>query len=200
MTIAAEKAIDGRRVRSDRPGAAVAQAMLDCIHEGALRPSAKSVAARAGVSARAVFRHFENMEALMAETTRLHLEKMLPLLPQPLTTGPLSKRVRRFVELCVAFLEPSRPIWNSGRPSMPFSPVLQERHRDLLAIWDQELKKSFASEFKAMTATIRKRRIQILVTMLGHDAWSELREAQGLSLEESKRTLEEAIRLLLSPK
>ena len=199
MTIAAEKAIDGRQARSARTRAAVTQAMLDCIHDGALRPSAKSVAARAGVSARAVFRHFENMESLMAETTRLHLEKTLPLLPPPLTTGPQSKRVRSFVELCVAYLEPSRLVWNSGRLRMPFSPVLQESHRNLLAAWDHELKKSFASEFKAMTATIRKRRIQILVTMLGQDAWSELREVQGLSLEESKRTLEEATRLVLSP-
>jgi TetR/AcrR family transcriptional regulator of autoinduction and epiphytic fitness len=199
MTIAAEKAIDGRQARSARTRAAVAQAMLDCIHDGTLRPSAKRVAARAGVSARAIFRHFENMESLMAETTRLHLEKVIPLMPPLVTTGSLNKRVRGFVEHCVAYLEPSRFVWSSGRLCMPFSPVLQEGHRDLLAALDHELKKSFAPEFKAMTPTIRKRRIQILTTTLNHDAWSELREVRGLSLEESKRTLDEAIRLLLTP-
>ena len=60
---------DGRHARSDRTRATAAEAMLDCFEEGLLRPGAKDVAERAGVSTRAVFRHFDNMEALIEEAS-----------------------------------------------------------------------------------------------------------------------------------
>ena len=89
---------DGRAVRSAKTRRAVAQAYLDLAHDGVLRPTARAVAERARVSERAVFRHFQDLETLMAEAARLQIERVGKAVPQPAPAeGPLEKRLANFV-------------------------------------------------------------------------------------------------------
>jgi len=58
--------IDGRQQRSERSKTAILNAALALVDEGILAPTAKQIAAEAGVGLRSFFRHFEDMEALYA--------------------------------------------------------------------------------------------------------------------------------------
>ena len=57
---------DGRRLRSERSKQAIIDAILALMEEGNLVPSAQTVADRAGIGIRSVFRHFADMEELYA--------------------------------------------------------------------------------------------------------------------------------------
>lgn len=57
---------DGRRARRDRNNDAVIKACWELFAEGEMYPTAQQVAERSGVSLRSVFRHFQNLEALVA--------------------------------------------------------------------------------------------------------------------------------------
>ena len=199
MTIVSQKPPDGRQARSQRTRASVARAMLDCIREGNLRPSARQVAERAGVSTRAVFRHFENMEELFDEATRIHLNTVAPKLPAADYSGTPTQRIDAFTEYWAIFFEHAKPVWKSSQLASPFSPTLQGSEKWLHAVVEQQLKECFSLEFKAMPPPQRKRRQQILLASIGHNYWAELRDHQELSIADSKRTIKEALRTLLAP-
>src|SRR4051794_18549457 len=59
--------VDGRRERARRSREAVVDAILALLREGTLRPGVAQIAARADVSERTVFRHFQDLEQLFAE-------------------------------------------------------------------------------------------------------------------------------------
>jgi TetR/AcrR family transcriptional regulator, regulator of autoinduction and epiphytic fitness len=61
---AAAATVDGRRQRAERSRAAVVDALLSLYDDGVVHPGVADIAARAGVSARSVFRHFDDLEAL----------------------------------------------------------------------------------------------------------------------------------------
>jgi AcrR family transcriptional regulator len=76
---------DGRKQRSERSRLAIVDAMLDLITGGKMEPSAAEIAERAGVSARTVFRHFEEMDSLYSEMTERMEAEILPIVQQPFT-------------------------------------------------------------------------------------------------------------------
>lgn len=59
--------VDGRRLRSEDSRRRIIAALLDLVQEGDYDPSAETVAERAGVGLRSVFRHFKDMESLRGE-------------------------------------------------------------------------------------------------------------------------------------
>ncbi|MDH4042395.1 MAG: TetR/AcrR family transcriptional regulator, partial [Gammaproteobacteria bacterium] len=60
----ADKRPDGRLLRTERSRQLIIDALHDLINEGVLQPTAQTVAERAGVGIRTVFRHFADMETL----------------------------------------------------------------------------------------------------------------------------------------
>lgn len=76
---------DGRKQRSERSRQAIVDAMLEIIMSGKMEPSAAEIADKAGVSARTVFRHFEEMDSLYSEMTERMEAEILPIIQQPFT-------------------------------------------------------------------------------------------------------------------
>ena len=122
------EASDGRQARSRRTRTAVAEAMLDCLEDGHLRPSAKEVAERAGVSTRAVFRHFDKMEALLEDAAQLQIERVMRELPPIVTEGSLEQRIDALVLYSARRNEITAPVRRAALLSEPFSKVIRERH------------------------------------------------------------------------
>ena len=58
--------VDGRVQRSQRSRQAMVQALFDLVGSGVLQPTAQQVARRAKVGIRTVFRHFSDMDSLLA--------------------------------------------------------------------------------------------------------------------------------------
>jgi AcrR family transcriptional regulator len=181
---------DGRHARSDRTRAAVAAAMLDCFLEGILRPSAEEVAGRAGVSRRAVFRHFENMEALQEEASRLQIERVLrEPFPPLLEEGSLDQRIDAMVAHSAHRNEVITPVRRAALLSEPFSDVIRERHAWLRRLVRKQLRSVFGPELDTMPDPERRERIAQLRSLLSFSYWEALRCHEGLSREAAERVL-----------
>jgi AcrR family transcriptional regulator len=89
---------DGRRMRAERSREAIVGAVLDLLREGVEQPSADAVAARAGISPRSVFRHFDDLEALYAMAAARQGDVLLHLLRDAPREGSLDERLGHLVQ------------------------------------------------------------------------------------------------------
>lgn len=191
------KTTDGRQARSRRTRAAVAEAMLDCFEEGQLRPSAKQVAERAGVSTRAVFRHFDNMEALLEETAELQIERVMGQLPPIATAGPLGERIDSLVLHSARRNEIIAPVHRAALLSEPFSKLIRDRHAWMRAAVRRHVRKSFAPELQTKSESARNDAVAALSALFSFSYWEELRRHGRLSNETATRVLRGAVEALL---
>ncbi|HEX7135952.1 MAG TPA: TetR/AcrR family transcriptional regulator [Iamia sp.] len=89
---------DGRTARRERNRDAVVTALLGLYRDGVLSPSADEIAARAGVSARSIFRYFTDVDDLASEAVARQAEHLMPLLALDIDPGaPLDERIDAFV-------------------------------------------------------------------------------------------------------
>jgi TetR/AcrR family transcriptional regulator of autoinduction and epiphytic fitness len=190
---------DGRQARSQRTRAAVAEAMLDCFEEGALRPSAKQVAEKAGVSTRAVFRHFDNMEALLEAAAEIQIERVMRELPPVETEGPLDRRVEALVLHSAHRNELIAPVRRAALLSEPFSRVIRERHAWMRRVARSQVRSVFAPELDGLSDAESRDRIAALRALLSFSYWEELRRHSKLSAQAASRVLRGAVRALLRP-
>lgn len=105
-----EQAVDGRHRRSQKSRAKLADALLDLVAEGNVRPSSAQIAERAGVTPRTLFNQFGDLDSLLEAAGGRLVERILPLLPHA-GTGTLTERTARFTrELadCLELLGPVR--------------------------------------------------------------------------------------------
>ena len=190
---------DGRQARSQRTRAAVAEAMLDCLEDGLLRPSAKQVAERAGVSTRAVFRHFDNMESLLEEAAQLQIERVMGQLPPIETEGSLDQRIDAVVLHSARRNEIIAPVRRASLLSEPFSKVIRERHAWMRAVVARQVRTAFEPELNALPEPDRRDRIAAIRALLSFSYWDELRRHSKLSTTAASRILRGAVQALLRP-
>ena len=189
---------DGRHARSERTRARVAEAMLDCLQAGSLRPSAKEVAVQAGVSTRALFRHFENMESLFEEAATIQMERMFADLPPLEHQGPLTNRIAAFIERSSQGFERARPVRRASLIAEPFSKVIQERQRWLHHVVRQNVKKVFAAELGELSTKQQRQWVAAIRSILSSSYWEELRASEKLSATVAKATLRDTLADLLA--
>ncbi len=191
------KTTDGRQARSHRTRAAVAEAMLDCLEDGLLRPSAKQVSERAGVSSRAVFRHFDNMEALFDEVAQVQIERVTSKLPPVVSEGTLDQRLDALVRHSARRNEIIAPVRRAAVLSEPFSKVIRERHAWLRTTTRRQVRLAFAEELNALPEAERSDKIAALRALLSFSYWEELRRHERLSTAAANRVLRNAVRAVL---
>ena len=193
------EASDGRQARSRRTRTAVAEAMLDCLEDGHLRPSAKEVAERAGVSTRAVFRHFDKMEALLEDAAQLQIERVMRELPPIVTEGSLEQRIDALVLYSARRNEITTPVRRAALLSEPFSKVIRDRQAWMRAAARRQVRSAFAEELNALSEAERRDRIAALRALLSFSYWDELRRHERLSTAAASRILRGAVQALLRP-
>ncbi len=189
--------VDGRHARSERTRAAVAEAMLECIIAGSPRPTAEEIAARAGVSSRAVFRHFDNLEALLEEVARLQIEQVSRKLPPLVTAGTLAQRVEALVANSVCRNELITPVRRAVLASYSVSSQFKVRHAWLRGVVRKQVRLIFAGELARLPEGRRASRIAALRSLLSFSYWNALREHEGLSKDAATRALRDALSAVL---
>jgi len=183
------QAIDGRVTRGQRNREAIVDALLACYEAGILRPSVHEVAARAGVSARSVHNHFEDVEALRAEVAQRQSERFAPLferLPAGMTNA---QRVAETVARRSEAFEAIMTIRRAALLSLPDSPTIAAN----LARLDRSLRRQLDDTFPDLDADT----LHALDATLSWDTWNRLRAAQGCSIARARRVLERMVTALL---
>lgn len=188
---------DGRHARSERTRAAVAEAMLECIMAGSLRPTAEEIAARAGVSSRAVFRHFDNREALLEEVAQQQIKQVTQALPPIVLAGTLEQRIGALVENSACRNEMIAPVRRAAFASYGVSNQFRARHAWLSGVVRKQVQKVLGSELDHLSVDQRAVRVASIRALLSFSHWNALREHEGLSKESATQSLRDTLRAVL---
>lgn len=129
-SVRAPDRVDGRTARAERTQRAIVDALLELHKEGALRPTAERIARHAGVSLRALWTHFKDMETLWAAAGQRLIELQRAAHTPVSTELPLPRRVEAFCRQRARMLEILAPSARSAQLREPFSPQLQ-RNKDI---------------------------------------------------------------------
>lgn len=193
-----EARLDGRTLRRERNQDAVVDAILALLRDGNLKPSAREIADRAGVSLRSLFRHFEDLDALFAAAVRRQLEQVEPAFELDVAPGPVDRRIRALVRHRASLYEQIAPVRRAATLQVPFhDPVrqgLEWSHRTLR----HQLVTAFDPELAARSAKDRRMLLEALDVATGWSTWETLRTAQALNVAEAEAVVTTTLTALLS--
>lgn len=180
--------VDGRTARAERTRSAIVDAHLALISEGDLRPTGERIAERAGVSLRALWANFKDMEALFAAGgQRLTERQDAEYRPIP-TDQPLSRRVEEFCRQRARMLEILAPAARAAQLREPFSPQLRRNRAANIGRVQREINELFAHELELAGAG-RERLFHALTVASTWSAWSMMRDELKLDAEEARAVM-----------
>lgn len=191
------KELDGRILRGQRTRQAVVEAFLSLIEDGDPQPTARAIAARAGVSLRSVWQHFDDLETLYLAAGRREMEKVGPMMASVDPSLPTAERAAAFVARRVDALETMAPVAQAARLREPFSLQLRtnrDRFKRRFRHWIEE---TFAQELADMSPDERLDVVEAILVAGSFSAWSALRDEQSLPVGRATAVLGLTVERLL---
>lgn len=170
---------DGRRQRTLRTRAAIVDALIALVGAGNHRPTAREIAAHAGVAIRSIGQHFATREELFAAAAMqvgAQIER-----GEPVDAAlPLAERVPAFVRARAVFLEASRAFRIAALAAAPRSPVVTQVLDAYTKARRADLGRVFAAELSARDPGARAILFDALDLAISGRAWDALRDELGL--------------------
>lgn len=182
---------DGRTRRAERNRGAIVDALFELVGEGIPQPTAQQVAARAGVGLRSVFRHFADMDSLYAAMGLRMQGQVRALFEDEPPAGPLAVRLRALVERRATLFERIAPYKRAAVAQAGRSPFLQTRHRALVGLLREDLRRRLPELERAEPALAAA-----LELLTSFEAWDRLRTEQRLSAERARQVVDRTVRAL----
>ncbi|MDM7956218.1 TetR/AcrR family transcriptional regulator [Blastomonas sp.] len=183
---------DGRKQRSERSRLAIVDAMLDIIMGGKMEPSAAEIAERAGVSARTVFRHFEEMDSLYSEMTERMEAQIMPIIQQPFTGDGWQAQLDQLLERRATIYEKIMPLKIAASIRRFSSQYLMLNYQRFLHLERTGLE-------NVLPEPVRRNATQFSAIEMcaGFQTWRRLRQDQNLSIEQAADVVKLTITKLL---
>lgn len=189
--------VDGRAARAQRTRAAIVAAHADLIGEGDLRPTGERIADRAGVSLRALWTHFAEMEALFDATAGEVLARQdrefRPVDPDL----DLASRIDLFCRQRTSLLESIAPFARASQLREAFSPVLRDYHSRHVGRVVEEIGVLFDRELRRAGPTARAQLVAALAAATTWGSWAVLRDHLGLGRQRSRAVMVRTLSALL---
>ncbi|MGQ5700480.1 TetR/AcrR family transcriptional regulator [Sandaracinobacteroides sp. A072] len=182
-----ETKLDGRRERSADSRRRIIAAMMELVESGLYAPTAEAVAARAEVSLRTVFRHFEEMDNLYMEIVEILFERVAPMLDQPMVA-------RTWPALLDETLDQRAMLFEAIAPY--FVTMTLHRHRNKTMASQGRRLVTMSRDLLAVTLPAQlvsdRQLFELMCALLSMETWLRLRETQGLTVAEAKAALRRA--------
>lgn len=197
MTDLVAPRIDGRTARAERTRNAIVEAHLELIGEGDLKPTGERIAERAGVSLRALWANFKDMEALFAASGQRLSERQdaeYKAVPVDLS---LPRRIDEFCRQRARILELIAPSARAAQLLEPFSAQLRSNRAKNIARVQREIKDLFATELDA-AGPAREQLFHSLTVASTWAAWSMMRDELHLGVEEATGVMVRTVTALLA--
>ena len=190
--------IDGRLARSQRTIEHIVQALLELLErDRELRPTAHEVARRAGVSRRAVYLHFDSLEALFATAAERRATEVTATWNPPPHGTPLDERIEWFTLQWSTLCETLLPIHQAATVQEPESPQLSAT-LDKARQWSRDaVEHVFLPELSATAEDQRAALATALHHVTSWYAWDDLRR-QGTDIDQARAALWQILRALLT--
>jgi AcrR family transcriptional regulator len=173
---------------------------VDALHalleEGNLKVSGRQIAERAGVSVRALWANFNDMETLYAASNdRLMQQMRSEYRPIPKDL-PLRARVEAFCRQRAWMLEIIAPAARAAHLAQPYSPQLQRNRAVQIGHVREEITDLFGHELDAAGPGRERLRNAVLVATT-FNAWQMAREELALGVEEAADIMTRTVMALL---
>jgi TetR/AcrR family transcriptional regulator of autoinduction and epiphytic fitness len=194
-----ETAVDGRSARATRTRDAVVAALLALLEQGDLRPTARRVAERAGVSLRSVYVHFDDLEDLFCAAARLQFARIADLVEPLPSDGPLDARLDAFVQQRARVFETGDAVRRAAALQAPFSPTLARVLEMGRRAGRAEIAGVFAPERGRHDRDERHLLLAALGTTAGAATWEGLRRGERLEVDAARDVMRRMLRALLEP-
>jgi AcrR family transcriptional regulator len=185
--------VDGRAARKAATRDAIADALLDLLTEGNLRPTAREIAARAGISLRSVYVHFDDLEDLFCVAAVRQFDRVAPLLTPVSVEGPLRERADGVVKHRLELYAQFGAVLRATDLQAPFSPTLQRLLANGQTAARKELERVFAVELGALTPSARRGTLGVIDALTTSSTCERLRDHHGLARAELEQALVDAI-------
>jgi AcrR family transcriptional regulator len=184
---------DGRTLRGERNRQALMDAAMELTNEGNLTPTAQEIAQRAGVGLRGVFRHFGDMEGLIAALDERLRKSGVARFAGGNRQGSLRERILHAIEQHALGYEENRNIFLAAQSQRWRSAVTRQNYarantqlRTDLEDWLPELK----------TLSIQRR--EAVDAAASFEMWNRLREHQHNDVEAAIDILYDMIKALIT--
>lgn len=186
--------LDGRLARGERSRRQLAESLIALLEEGVREPTAREVAAKAGVSLRLVFHHFEDMEQLLRSAVAIQVERHWSRLGPVDPSLPAEERASRIVHQRSTLFEAISPTRQAaGRMESSSPTIASELTRARLTL-RRGVEKAFAPEL-ARAGRGRSELLDCLEAATAWETWDHLRRRMGLKAVAARKVM---TRLLLS--
>lgn len=197
LQLAEGQEMDGRRARGIKTRAAIVAALMDLVAGGDLSPTAQRVAAKAGVSVRSVYQHFNDVEGLYTDAARRAFDWIRTSSKDIDPAWPLERRIDEFVSSRASALEAMSAFTRAVRIMEPNAAGLEQIRAELQR-WDRErVAHIFGAELDRMEGRLRSSLLAAIDAISSADAWDHLRFA-GQSERAARQTVRASINALLS--
>jgi AcrR family transcriptional regulator len=187
---------DGRRVRGRQTAERIVDALITLIESGDTAPSTARIAERAGISARLVYHHFQDLEELMSVAVDWRVAQINARCPALPASGPLRTRIEAVVAQRADVLEWVTPLRLAAMRMEPYSARLREGRDSMLARARGQLAMVFARELDALPAADRTTVLAALDAATSWGAWYHLR--LSLEAEQARAVVSTSLHALLS--
>lgn len=184
---------DGRRQRSDRSRRRIIEALFEIITEGDMSPSAASVANRANVGLRTVFRHFEDIDSIYDEMTAELMKVVTPKIKAPYTSTTWRERLMESAQRHADIYEtvfPMKVCMSLRRFQSEFLRAQYDRDLEML----RTTLKSILPEVITSNRTL----FAALEVALAFSTWRRLRQDQNLSVENALTSVQLTLSALIA--
>lgn len=184
---------DGRRLRRAQNREAVLDAMVELFAEGVLQPGADEIAERAGVSARSLFRYFDDVDDLHGAAIERQIAAARPLLDVgSAPDDPTVDKVERLVAARVRLFEVIAPAARAARACAHRHEIVATQVRRSRSYLRHQLRKLFAPELATRPALL-----PAVDALCSFETYELLRHDQGLSRAKATTALTAALMELL---
>jgi TetR/AcrR family transcriptional regulator of autoinduction and epiphytic fitness len=181
---------DGRVLRGQRNTQAILDSLLSLYREGNLTPTLTEVAEAAGVTTRAVYHRFPDIEAIAREVGRRQIrEHRGRFFLTPLSEGSLPDRIVAFVGIRMGLYEAIAPVRRAAMASLHRSEVIREQLRFVWALSRQQIEQAFDNELKRLDEPLRKQLLESIDVLTSFECWDRMRTRQKLGEAEVRTIL-----------
>ncbi|HEU5149735.1 MAG TPA: TetR/AcrR family transcriptional regulator [Iamia sp.] len=199
MTDAGDTGGDGRTARRERNRDAVVTALLELYREGEMMPSADDIAARAGVSARSLFRYFADVDDLAFAAVTRQAEHLMPLLALDVDPDATTdERIDAFVAARLRLLEAMGEVGRVARFRASTQPVVAEGLARVREVMREHVVTVLGPALADRPADERRAVIAAADVLCSWEAHDLMRNDQGLSGPEAGAAMGLGLRRLLA--
>ncbi len=184
------------KARGERTRGRVADALVSLLEGGDPAPTAKAVAAEAGVSVRLVFHHFEDMESLYRTVMALQAAQYWDAVEAVPADRPLEDRIDLVVGQRAKLFESVSAVRRAGMNLAPRQPDIAEWIADADGRLRGWLEETFGPELR-YAGRERRELLSALDTAASWEAWDRMRRAEHLSVAAARRVTGRMLRSLL---